>query len=204
MSQRVTQAEFARIAGVNRSTVTRWIRNGRITAGKDGRIDVDRALRERETTESPMPHHQARKAQFDERKAAAPAGNGNGTGSGTGAPAPPTADSPIGDISAALKLETYRLQKAKAEKAALEADRLAGSLVEYADVEFVLDDLGQVLRALLESQADRLAGTLAGHRGDTNAIHATLEEAAHELLTEISGHMARRMERLTTGGLADA
>lgn len=203
MTDRVTQAEFARITKVNRSTVTRWIRNGRISLGDDGRIDVARAIREREATESPMPHHQARKAQFDDQKAAIVAPGGNGS-------APPgnraglSADSPIDNITAALKLETYRLQKARAEKAALEVDRLAGALIDYADVEFVIDDIGQVLRALLESQADRLAGTLAAHRGDANAIHASLEEAAHELLAEISGHMARRMEKLATERNVDA
>lgn len=195
MTQRVTQAEFARIARVNRSTVTRWIRNGRISLGADGRIDVARAMREREATESPMPHHQARKAQIDEQKSAGVAPGSNGA-------APPgnsgelTTDSSVAQISAGLKLETYRLQKAKAEKAALELDQMAGALVERAEVEFVLDDFGQVLRSLLESMADRLSGPLAGHRGDTNAIHKDLEDAAHDLLTEISAHMARRLEHL--------
>lgn len=195
MTQRVTQAEFARIANVNRSTVTRWIRNGRISLGPDGRIDVARAMREREATESPMPHHQARKAQIDEQKAAHVAQGGNGAapgGNGYGI----TADSPVTEISGGLKYQTYLLQKAKAEKAALEVDQMAGALVERAEVDFVLEDLGQVLRALLESRADRLAGPLASHRGDVNAIHAALEEDAHELLVELSAHMARRVEQI--------
>ena len=65
---RVTQAEFARLAGVNRSTVHRWIQNGRIEADAHGLIDPDAAARMRDATESPMPHHQARKAQFDEAR----------------------------------------------------------------------------------------------------------------------------------------
>jgi hypothetical protein len=62
---RVTQAEFARLSGVNRSTVHRWIQNGRIETDAHGLIDPDTAARMREATESPLPHHQARKAQFD-------------------------------------------------------------------------------------------------------------------------------------------
>lgn len=43
MAQRVTQAEFARIRGVSRKTVTLWKQKGRIAVGKDGLIDVAKA-----------------------------------------------------------------------------------------------------------------------------------------------------------------
>lgn len=69
MKTRVHQAEFARLANVNRSTVNRWIQSGRIEVGPDGMIDVAQAMRQRTATESPEPRHQARKAQFDEQKA---------------------------------------------------------------------------------------------------------------------------------------
>ena len=69
MTARVTQAEFARITGVNRSTVHRWIQNGRIEVDAQGLIDPGAAARMRDATESPLPHHQARKAQFDEARA---------------------------------------------------------------------------------------------------------------------------------------
>ena len=62
--KRVTQAEFARLAGVNRSTVTRWLQNGRIQADPSRLIDPDAALKMRAATESPLPHHQARKEQW--------------------------------------------------------------------------------------------------------------------------------------------
>lgn len=195
MTQRVTQAEFARIANVNRSTVNRWVRNGRISAGDDGRIDVADALRQRDATESPMPHHQARKTQFDEEKAAAGAPGGDG-GMPLGPAAGLTGQSPVTDISTALKLETYRLQKAKAEKAAMEVDLMAGALVERAEIDFVHDDLGHTLRALIEGLADRYTGPLAAHRSDNNAIHKTLEDAARDILEEISAHLRRRMEQV--------
>ena len=41
MTARVTQAVFARITGVNRATVHRWIQNGRIEVDAQGLIDPD-------------------------------------------------------------------------------------------------------------------------------------------------------------------
>ena len=55
MKKRVTQAEFARICGVNRSTVSKWIKNQRIQADENGLIDPVAASAMREATESPMP-----------------------------------------------------------------------------------------------------------------------------------------------------
>jgi hypothetical protein len=69
----VTRAEYARHAGVNRSTVTRWIEAGRIPSRPDGLIDQAQADQMRDVTESPLPHHQARKAQIETEKAEAQA-----------------------------------------------------------------------------------------------------------------------------------
>lgn len=196
MSDRVSQAEFARIAKVHRGTVNRWIKSGRITTDADGRIDVRRALRERDASESPMPHHQARKAQFDEAKAGASSAAGeNAAHAPAQAATQPAEPAPaVEKISTALKLETYKLQKAKAERAAIEVDQLAGALVDRAEIDFVLTDFGNTLRALIEGIPDRLTGPIAAHRGDSNAIHKTLEDSAHDLLAEMADHMQRRIE----------
>ena len=182
---RVTQAEFARMAGVNRSTVHRWLQNGRIEADAHGLIDPDAAARMREATESPMPHHQARKAQFDEAR--------EGVGQG-GAEKTQQAG------QEAQQPATHGLQKPadvymarKAEKIALEIDKMAGALVERADVDFVLADFGNTLRDLLESLPDRVSPSVARHRGDVGAIHAELSGVAADLLNEISEHMKRKM-----------
>ena len=188
MGDRVTRAEFARRQGVARSTVTRWIESGRISVGSDGLIDVERGGRERAATESPMPHHQARKAQIDAQKAQP-------------APADVSTDQPVEpltgysapeQVGVALKLETYKLQRAKAELAAIEVDKMAGALVERQEVDFVLADFGITLRRLIEGLPARLTGQIAGCRGDSAAIHKTLADAAHDLLTEMADHMARK------------
>ncbi|MFE8034374.1 helix-turn-helix domain-containing protein [Thiohalocapsa marina] len=79
MSERITRAEFARRAGVNKSTVTRWIENGRITIGADGLLDEAEAHSQRAASESPAPHHQARKAQLELEKASNPTGPASAT-----------------------------------------------------------------------------------------------------------------------------
>ncbi len=113
----------------------------------------------------------------------------------TGAATEETPD--VLDLGARLKLETWKLQKAKAERENMELDKLAGLLVERAEVDYVLADFGNTLRGLLEGLPDRLAGALAAHRGDVNAIHKALDDAAHDLLTEMSELMKRKMEALT-------
>ncbi len=204
----VTQAEFARICGVNRSTVTRWIQNGRIGVDAHGLIDPVEAARMREATESPAAHHQARKAQFDEQRAAAPGvapGATGATGPAAGQNGPQARFSePVGGepmpqaekLGIALKLETYKLQKAKAETANLELDKLAGVLAERAEFDFVLADFGNTLRGLLAGLPDRLAPAVAALRGDTAAIHHAIEQATHETLLQISDHMTRKTKGL--------
>jgi phage terminase Nu1 subunit (DNA packaging protein) len=191
---RVTQAEFARLCGVNRSTVTRWLRAGRIVADPSGLIDPEAAARMRAATESPLPHHQARKAQFDEARVAAT----------TSEPASATQEA-AGDedegqgmeaLGQQLKRATVDLQRRKAELAALEVDEKAGALVEMAEVQYVLHDLGTTLRTLLEGLPDRLTGELAAHQGDANAMHKSLEDAAREMLLAISEQMARKAKGL--------
>lgn len=190
----VKPSEFARICGVNRSTVTRWIQNGRIEPAENGLIDSEQAAKMREETESPMPHHQARKAQFDEARASVDTDQAKQIDPDVKAKA--AADkkqaSESSNVSTQLKLETWRLQKAKAEMAALEVDKMAGTLVERSEVDFVLAEFGNTLRGLLEGMPDRLAGQISAHRGDTAKIHKDLEDAAFDLLSEISQLMQRK------------
>lgn len=195
---RVTQAEFARLAKVNRSTVHRWLANGRIEADAKGLIDPDAAARMRDATESPLPHHQARKAQLDEARVGDSITRNEIAQQGATSQAAAASDTmPAAEkIGTALKLETYKLQKAKAEQANMELDKMAGALVERADVDFVLTDFGNTLRGLLESLPDRLAPAIAAHRGDVNAIHKALEDTAHDLLNEMADLMRRKMKTL--------
>ena len=176
MTQFVSQAEFARLENIHRSLVNRWVKNGLIPL-HDGKIHIEQARALRQAFESQEPHHQARKAQFEEAKKAETM------------PA-------LEKLGSAIKLETYKLQKAKAETINLELDKAAGLLVERAEVEAVLADFGATLRGLLESLPDRLAASIARHRGDVNAIHAETESVATALLTEMNQLMERKMQNV--------
>lgn len=195
---RLTQTEFARLVGVNKSTVNRWLKAGRIEADAAGRIDAEAAQRMRLATESPLPHHQARKAQFEAGRGmgsaqgesgahAATGGNTAGSGGGGGS---------VEKIGQALRLETYKLQRAKAELANLEVDQKAGALIARSDVDFVVEDFGAIVRSTLEAIPARCAGDLAAASGDSNAVHKVLEDAMRDALADIGGRIASQMERI--------
>ncbi|MBY0453330.1 MAG: hypothetical protein K2Q11_00395 [Burkholderiaceae bacterium] len=198
--KKLTQAEYARLIGVNRSTVNRYVANGRITVDDKGLIDPQAASQQREATQSPMPHHQARKAQFEEilqaqaqEKRAADVAQ---AATDLQHSLPLDLAMPEGSVSAALKLETYKLQKGKAELVNIEVDKATGALVERAEVDFVLADFGNTLRSMLENLPDRMSGPLAALRGDAAAIHKALEEAVHELLGDFAAHIQQKVKAL--------
>ena len=186
--KKLTQSEFARLCGVGRQTVNGWIKSGRIRADADGLIDPEAAQRMRVATESPLPHHQARKAQFDEMRS-------RGAGGAPGAD-PDEDPASLERLGVELKAETLKLQRHKTELAALEIDRIAGALVDRADVDFVLADLGNTVRTLREALPDRLAGEIAAHGGDMGAVHQTLEQAVVDVLRALGDAMERRAAEL--------
>jgi hypothetical protein len=195
----LSQSEFARQAGVSRQAVHQAIDAGRLPA--DGRRvvlgETGTAKDLWDLTASPATANQARKAQFDEAKqGGSPTPPEKTSQTASSAAAMPGAEPlpTLEKLSAALKVETYKLQKAKAELANIEVDKAAAALVERAEVDFVLADLGALVRSQLEGLPDRLSGQLAAHRGDTAAIHRDLEDAAHTLLTDLADAIKRRTE----------
>ena len=184
--KRVTQAEFARIANVNKSTVFRWTKNGRISLGPDGKIDVEAALRERQASESPEPRHQARKAQFDEAKAtSAPSGGESGGMVGLG----------VGE-KLGLMLKQAHLKKitAQAEQANLDLDLAAKAVYSAEDVHYLLAELGHTIADSYQSLADRYTPVLVACKGDSNTLHKSLEEIGATELTAIHQNLTRKAE----------
>lgn len=209
---RVSQAEFARLEGVSRQAVGKWIRDGRLSPpGADGKLDLAQARRERALSESPLPKHQGAKAWHQADKAARAA---DSKPPARAEPRAPVADAPLpepaseltadpaepaGDahrVSALLKWETYRLQRAKAEQAHLQLDRDAGLLVERAAVEYLLRDIAAAFAAELESLPDIHAADLAAHGNDTHAIHQTLSAACADARARLADTFAARAETL--------
>jgi hypothetical protein len=204
----MTQAGYARHAGVNPKTITKWLKEGRISAMPDGRIDAVLADRQRLATESPLPRHQARKDQIDEAKAGAAnyadwlqrhqarkaqADAAPAVVSGPDAPPPaiePPADDPLITVGTNLKHETWRLQRAKADLAAMDVDTRAGLLAERAAVEFILRDLASEIRRHLEQMPAALAPVLVGYGGDLPAMLGELERWAGDTQHSLAAHFA--------------
>lgn len=186
---RLTKSAYAKHARVHPSTVTRWVQNGRIPVEPDGLIDPVAADRQRNLTESPLPHHQARKAQLDADKDAAQ----------DGAREPPDPDQQLdaAAIARELKLQTLRLQRAKAEAAALDLDQRAGLVLLRQDVERVMQDIGANTRRIVGNLAPQLAPRLAAHGGDVAALHREIEEEARTLLQTLSAELRRSADKLS-------
>jgi len=192
LNRPVKPATYARLIGVANSTVSRWIKNGRISVNEYGYLDPDTANREREATESPLPHHQARKAQIDAQRGQPPVQNSNAAQE-----APMEAQGMSNEaVGTALRFETYRLQKAKAEKAAMEADQLAGALIETKAAMEVFSGLGYSLRSIAETIPERHAAELASHRGDVGAVRKEMETIIHALLSEFATEIQRQAAAL--------
>ncbi len=183
----MSQKEFAAVKKVNRSTVTRWIQSGRITL-VNGLVDSERAEQSLLATESPFPHHRARKELWEEQK--------QGVAAGDAVAAPVAA--PVGvlpsneQLGFALKTESYRLQKAKAEMANLELDKLARTLLDRQEVEKVLNELGEQLKGLLDAIPARLTSEIVRLNGDPALIRDEIATAHDHLLHELSALMGRK------------
>ncbi len=178
MARRVTMAEFARLKGVNRSTVTKWRQKGRIRVGADGKLDPDEAERELAASASPLPHHLTRTLSAEAGRS------------------PDAGEIPGEDVALRLKMAMVREREAKAELAEMENLKRAGELVWRKDVERVLQDVATTWRTLLEAFPARIATELAGCGSDAAAIHHLLEGAVRDLLEEMSDHAARRQAEM--------
>ncbi len=200
-TDRITPAEFARCEGVSKATVSRWIRDGRISLGVDGLLDLATAREERALTESPFPQHQATAALYAELSAAkrvtptttppAPLPESPPVPSETLQTQLPL--SPTAEIAAKLKYETFRLQKAKADLANLELEKAAGALLVRGEVEFVLADFGASLQQQMTTFADRAVPAVLAAK-DAAGIHAAIEQSAQEVLTDMALAMRRRIQ----------
>lgn len=197
-SHRVTQAEFARIMGVNKSTVHKWIKAGRMGLTADNRVDVATARQQLTLTESDEPRHQAMKAAFDAQRAAQRSEEAKAVSMqqeiGLSAPSGPYNDAE--SMAYKIKQATLKRITAEAELKALDVDRKAGLLVERAEVDYLLADFAHTLNAKLSGLADRYAASIAQHRGDVNRIHQEIDDAVFDLLEELADHLQRKQTEI--------
>lgn len=172
--QQVTRAEYARMKGWNRSTVTRFAEQGRVVIVDDL---VDVAASEARLAQTAEPS----KAGVAERHA-----NERG-------------QQPIG-LSPDLAGDSYQKARAIKEKyLALQAkadyERSMGQLLPRADVEQALADVVAYARSSLENLPHRCAGNLVGK--DFEQILATLKSEIITLMGEMHSDASRQLANLT-------
>ena len=183
----MTKAEYARHAKVHPSTVGRWLEVGRISLGPDGRIDPEQADREREATESPMPHHQARKAQIDAQKEIQ-----------TTKEQPPDADADLSRdaVSHRTKLAMMREREWTAAQREIDARKAAGELCEIAKVRDVWNSAYIMLRAHFEMIPSRVAPDLAACKSDASKIEHILGGMVSDALHACADTFKRKLDGL--------
>lgn len=167
-------ADFARRRGVNKSTVTRWAKAGRLVLDGNA-VQVEKSLDLLAATAG-YRADVARRHQLEreERDSAASAGPG---------------------LREQLRLAALekarnegRIKAAQADKLEMERDELAGNLVRRADVDYVLDDYGALLRRLLAGRAERQGAELGLSADQITA----LAEADDNLLAELAAALKAR------------
>lgn len=185
-----TRAEFARLMGVNKSTVTRWADKGQIVLAS-GQVDVEASQQRLRDTGGARPDVAERHAAG--RGAAVP-GPQSGAKVGAGDTAPPPApDDRVGN--------TYQAARAVKEKyaamqARLDYEKAVGNLIPKEDVDLALKTFATATRARLDTLPDQLAPLLAPV-SDLGEIHALLAEHLRLALAGIADDLHRAEAALT-------
>ena len=191
MARLMTPAEIAKHFGVDRSTVTRWLQRGRITANDDGLIDADLAAKTVPSTQPLKSNLLARVATHEMNKTLKKRGKTANSHDDLSMLDPET-------VAMRYKAAMAREREAEAALAAMEVDRQAGLLLDRQDVDFVLADLGNTLRVKLENVEDTLTERVLPLGNDAAAVRHVVRETLREVLDDISELMNRRMREVTS------
>ena len=189
----LTQAEFARLQGWNRSTVTRLKQAGRLVLDGHGHVDVAASLdRIRETGGMRFDVAERHAAQRDGNGpvkvgAGGTAMGGEGECKGAGAIAPPAPDGALGERRADAQA---RKESALADMAEMDVKQKRGELIPKADVDLALRSFAASVRARLDVLPDQLA-PLVSPVTDLDEIHALLAEHCRSILSAVADDMSR-------------
>jgi len=194
MTHRITQAEFAKAQGWNRSTVTRLKQAGRLVM--DGRMvdPVASLVRIRDTGGMRFDvadRHATQRAQQEGQNAAvAPiAWTGEGVGQGGASIASQAPDS--GGSGGERRIDAQaRKEAALADLAQMEVRQKRGELIPRDDVDTALRNFGASVRAKLDVVPDQLAPLVAPVT-DMDEVHALLAEHMRGILAAVADEMNR-------------
>lgn len=173
-----TSADFARRQGVNRASVTRWAKDGRIVMAGD-RVDVEASLAKLAETGGARP-------DVADRHAA-------------GRVTPPAADAPFavpsapdgGDrIGSSFQAARAIREKYAALAAKRDYEQSLGNLIPKGDVDLALRTFGAAVRARIDVLADQVAPLVAPIT-DLAEVHAVLAEHLRLTLAAVADDMRR-------------
>lgn len=203
----IKQAHFASLVGVSHQAVSKAIAEGRLPAegsnGQRGRRVLLNATKGDENsirnaalslwheTSSSLPHHQARKDQFEAARQYQVMGQGEKTQQGATEGA-----TDARSVKEQIEAERLRKERAQADAMEMERDKARKTLIDLAYHRFAVREQAEIVRALIESMPHRLAPGLSACRGDVAQITAELESFAHEFMAEVSHGIARRAKEL--------
>lgn len=183
--QAVTQAEFARILGVQRSYVTALKKAGRLVLNAIGNVLVEESKRRiAETGDPNRDDVAARHAAARGQEVAVDGGKREETDD------EPEADGGSHDYQKSRAKKEHYL----AEQARIEFEQRTGKLVEKADVEAAVADIVTAFRQGLENMPHRTAPELVGK--DLDAIRALLKLEIHGALADMEREFSKRLKQI--------
>ena len=223
MSERLTQAAFARHIGVHRSHVTRLRQAGRLAM--DGKhVLVDASIARIAQTAGNRDDVVARHAEARGRPVPAPAGGAGATIAAPDSPqpqpeakiAPAAPDSIPADLLAAagepgiitlsaldqareakILAESRRVQ-ALANREELELARARGEVIAREECEIAFRSVGAAIRGLVEQLPDQVA-PLVAPAGTIDECHSILAQAGRDLLVRFAETCERQRDALKGG-----
>lgn len=189
------RSEFAKLKGVNKSTVTRWGQDGRLVE-VGGLIDVEATEARLAATQGSRLDVADRWAQ--ERAPVAPAALEEQPAPGTTQPAGTAAvGTPTGTIEGldadtiGLRTRHAQMRRAEAEAAGKELERelAAGSVIPLASLKRDLAAAVGIIHQAAENLPDRLAPLLVGQT-EQGTVRAILRDAMEELRATAADQLA--------------
>lgn len=204
----LTRAQFARLLGVNRSTVTRWADAGRLVLLPDGSVDAEASLGRIRATSGGRDDVAARHAA---QRAAQPGPGapdrpqGDIPDPGVGGSATPPVDNAPGGLSDPAAPRTESRADAQARKEAAAADLLEielqekrASLLPADQARQAFAAIGAAIRGALDVLPDQTAPLVAPVT-DLDECHALLADAARATLSAIVAALERARAELMKG-----
>lgn len=196
----LTQAEFSRLQGWNRSTVTRLKQGGRLVLDDHGHVDVAASLARIAETGGMRFDVAARHTEERTAKTAAcgpaVAGEGQGTGEGANGAGRGTSGPSGGENRAEAQA---RKESAAADLLEIELAEKRRQVIAKDDVDQALKTFAAATRSRLDVLADQLAPIVAPVT-DLGEVHALLAEQARLVLAGIADDMQRAEAALGAPG----